>query len=205
MSSLTLPAGQSLLSGLAVVRAALGSPEPIRADSDLPAEPGIEALRRRDPGSWRALFARETASIYRYVFARLGDPEDAEDVTSEVFEEAWRHIESLEDRQLPPRAWLFGLARNIVARRRRKLFRQPPVLAIEAFDGSGGDPGADAEILDLVRAVAELSQSHGEVITLRFIHGLSLQETAVALRTTVDSIKGRQARALGELRKRLRS
>jgi len=57
--------------------------------------------------------------------------------------------------------------------------------------------------MDLARAVASLAPGHGEVINLRFIHGLSLQETAEVLGTTVDGVKGRQARALAELRQHL--
>ena len=54
--------------------------------------------------------------------------------------------------------------------------------------------------MDLARAIARLDPAHSEVITLRFVHGLSLQETASALDVTVDAIKGRQARALAALR-----
>jgi RNA polymerase sigma-70 factor (ECF subfamily) len=90
-----------------------------------------------------------------------------------------------------------------VGTHRRKLFRRPPILAIEAFDGSGGDPAAGSWALDLIRAIRELPRSQGEVIALRFVHGLSLEETAAALGTSIDSVKGKQARALETLRKRL--
>ena len=72
------------------------------------AAPGVGALRDKDPDAWRALFAHEAAAIYRYVRGRVGSADDAEDLTSQVFEEAWRHIETLRDHGLPARAWLFG-------------------------------------------------------------------------------------------------
>ena len=165
----------------------------------------ISALRGRDPQAWNELFASEHQAIYRYALSRLANPVDAEDATSHVFAEAWEHAESMEDRGLPPRAWLFGIARNIVNTRRRLFARRPPALSLEAFDGAADEAGIAPELLDLALAIASLERGQAEVIALRFIHDLSLQETAAALGTTTDAVKGRQARALGQLRRRLES
>jgi len=142
-------------------------------------------------------------AIFRYARLRLGNADRAEDATAEVFEQAWRSVGSFEDRGLPPRAWLFGIARNVVGSHRRWLFRQPPQVALEAFDGPGGDSGLSAERLDLAQAIADLEPPHAEVISLRFLNGLSLEETAATLGISIDAVKGRQARALLALRARL--
>lgn len=167
------------------------------------AEPATSALRDRDPWAWHALFEREMPAIFRYARLRLGDPGRAEDATAEVFEQAWRSAETFEDRGLPARAWLFGIARNVVASHRRWLFRQPPQVALEAFDGTTTEPGLSSECLDLARAISRLEPAHAEVITLRFIHDLSLEETAGTLGISTDAVKGRQARALQALRAQL--
>ncbi len=163
----------------------------------------IRAIRERDPDAWRDLFDREMPAIYRYALSRLGDAGRAEDATSEVFEEAFRNAEAFHDRGLPPRAWLFGIARHVVGSHRRSWFRRPAQLAIEVFDGAGEDQGLSADRLDLARAIAELDAAHCEVISLRFLHGLSLQETAEVIGASTDAVKGRQARALAALRERL--
>jgi RNA polymerase sigma-70 factor (ECF subfamily) len=163
----------------------------------------IGLLRKRDPEAWNDLFLVEHPAIYRYALSRLGDPAEAEDATSHVFTEAWEHAEALEDQGLPARAWLFGIARNVVNSRRRRWLQRPPALTLEAFDQPTHDLSTSPEMLDLAGAITALDHAHSEVITLRFIHGLSLQETAVALGTSVDAIKGRQARALAQLRKRV--
>lgn len=165
--------------------------------------PGVRLIRDRDPDAWRVLFEREMPAIYRYAYSRIGDPRRAEDATAEVFEQAWRSSKALEDRGLPPRAWLFGIARNVVNSHRRWVFRQPPEVSLEAFDGMGGDPAQSPEKLDLIHAIAGLEPSHAEVITLRFLHDLSLDETADALGVSIDAIKGRQARALVALRAKM--
>lgn len=163
--------------------------------------PAAEALRHRDPAAWTRLFEREAPAIYRYVIARVGSPEEAEDLVSRTFEEAWKHAEAFEDRGLPPRAWLFGIARHLTSSHRRRLFRQPPVLRLEVVEQAAG--GSDPELLDLARAIAGLPRADAEVIVLRFVHGLSANETAAALGTTVDAVKSRQARALRKLRQAL--
>ncbi len=202
MTALSLPGNDGLMRSFGLLRAALERSMPTGRANDS-VDPAIEDLRQRDPGAWHALLTQETPAIYRYAHARLGSVEDAEDVTSEVLEEAWRCIPSLQDRGLPPRSWLFGIAAKVVARHWRRHFRRPPTLSIAAFDGSGGDPASSTDTLDLVREIAALKREHAEVIVLRFIHELSLHETAAALSVSVDSVKGRQARALAELRRRL--
>lgn len=163
----------------------------------------IRSIRERDPDAWRSLFDGEMPAIYRYALSRLGDAARAEDAASDVFEQAYRNAASFHDRGLPPRAWLFGIARHVVGSHRRSWFRRPPQLAIEAFDGGGEDRGLSPDRLDLARALAELEAAHCEVISLRFLHGLSLQETAEVIGVSTDAVKGRQARALAALRGRM--
>lgn len=168
-----------------------------------PSSPVIGRLRARDQQEWERLFEVEMPAVYRYALARLGNAEEAEDAASAVFAEAYESADHLEDRGLPPRAWLFGIARHVVGTRRRQLVRKPPELDLQAFDGVDEAPRLGAEMLDLGRAVGNLSRRHAEVVMLRFVHGLSLQETAGVLHISVDSVKGRQARALSELREAL--
>lgn len=175
------------------------APEPSSVSSD--SEAGL--LQQRDPDAWRVLFENEMPAIYRYAQSRLANPSEAEDATSQVFAEAWEHAEAFQDQGLPPRAWLFGIARNVVNTHRRRWFGRPPAVAIEAFDGASADPRLDADLLDLARSLALLEPAYAEVISLRFIHGLSLQEVAISLGASVDGIKGRQARALARLKDHL--
>lgn len=175
-----------------------GTSVPLAAPED-----EVQLIRRRDPDAWRRLFDQEMPAIYRYARSRLGDPARAEDATSEVFEQAWKSADGLRDQGLPVRAWLFGIARNVVGSHRRWWVRGPAQVTIEAFDGAEEDRGLSGERLDLVRAIAALDAGHAEVINLRFVQGLSLQETAAVIGTSVDGVKGRQARALAALRERL--
>ncbi len=74
------------------------------------------------------------------------------------------------------------------------------MLELAAFDGAGDGPEATTDQIALAAAIAELPKADAEVITLRFLHGLSLQETAEVMRTSLDAVKARQSRALKKLR-----
>jgi RNA polymerase sigma-70 factor (ECF subfamily) len=167
-----------------------------------PASGHVDFLRSGDPESWRILFEEESPAIHRYVFSRLGSNEDAEDVTNQVFEQAWRSIPRYRDEGLPLRAWLFGIARNLAGNHRRRFMARNAAFSVDALEIEDDTPGR-AEALDLAQAIAALEPSQAETISLRYIHGLSLAETAAVLGTTVDGVKGRQQRALANLKQRL--
>lgn len=161
----------------------------------------IQLLQQRDPEAWQDFFLQQMPAIYQYVASRVASVSEAEDVTSEVFEAAWAKAGRLQDRGLPARAWLFGIARNVVNGHRRSWFRRPQPFALNDDLPGAPSPGGDDHVL--ADAIARLPSAHAEVINLRFIQGLSLQEAADVLATSVDAIKGRQARALLALREAL--
>ncbi len=196
-------AGVGLHQGLMVLAAALAGGDGGATAAPTAASGLVARLRRREPGAWRELFDQEMPAIYRYAYSRVPSAADAEDLAAMVFEQAWKSVDHLEDRGLPPRAWLFGIARHVVTEHRRRLFRAPPAVALEAFDAPDAGLEGHAEQMALARAVAALPRADGEVITLRFLHGLSLAETAEVMRVTVDAVKARQARALRKLRELL--
>ncbi len=183
----------------------------IRAMSLAVASPGLDSvtagvsseldrLREKEPSAWRTFFEREMPAIYAYTYSRLGRESDAEDLAAQVFEQAWRNAASLRDRGLPARAWLFGIARHVVAEHRRGIFRRPPALELTAFDGVDAGTDQTTDQLELARAIAALPRQDAEVVTLRFLHGLSIQETAEVMGTSIDGVKARQSRALRKLR-----
>jgi len=163
----------------------------------------VDALRGGDQDAWRRFFEDEMPAIFRYSYSRLGSREDAEEVTNQVFAEAWSSIKRYRDEGLPLRAWLFGIARNLAGTHRRRFMARNAQVSVDALDLPDDSTADRAAYLDLVNALQTIEASQAEVVALRFIHGLSLEETAGVLRTTVDAVKGRQKRALIALREHL--
>ena len=163
----------------------------------------LYSLRRGDHDAWRHLFEDESPALYRYAFSRLGNREDAEDVTNQVFVEAWNAVGRFRDEGLPIRAWLFGIARRLASRHRARFMARNAQISLEALQVEGAHDAVSDEQLALAQALASLDAGQAEVLTLRYIHGLSLAEVAAILRTSVDGVKGRQKRALEALRHEL--
>jgi RNA polymerase sigma-70 factor (ECF subfamily) len=167
-----------------------------------PAQPAELARHVVDHHALGAIYERYAPGIFRYVYYRLGDPELARDIQSEVFLRMLEGIGSYEDRGWPISAWLYRIAhaRTVDALRRRG--RQPNV-PLEPWSALADGPEEDLELsadkAALRRGMARLNESQRRVLTLRFIYGLSLEETARQLGRTLGSVKSLQHRAVERL------
>ena len=154
------------------------------------------------------LYDRHRESIFRYLWIRLDDRQLAEDLTGDVF---LRMIDALPRYQLqglPFRAWLYRIAHNLLVDYCRKMTHHTtvPLEAVEEHRAEDDPDRAVEQILlseRLRAALMGLEPAQCDVITLRFLMGLSLHETAQALGKTEAAIKALQHRGLGILRRAL--
>lgn len=161
--------------------------------------------RNGDAGAFGQLYDRHVEAIHRYVYYRVRDDAEAEDLTSEVFMRALRAIPRYEPRQAFL-AWLYRIARNAVIDRVRRSGRQ--VSFEDALEHPGVDQVVepDAELLArsdgdaLRKALSKLTPLQQEVIVLRFLQGYSTQEIARIVGKREGTIRGIQFRAIGALR-----
>jgi len=151
------------------------------------------------------LYDKHVAAIYRYVYYRVRDDAEAEDLTSDVFMRALKAMPRYEPRQAFL-AWLYRIARNAVIDRARRGNRQV------SFEDALEHPNAD-QILDpddqllatsdnatLRGALAQLTPLQQEVIVLRFLEGYSTHEIASIVGKREGTVRGIQFRAIGALR-----
>ena len=151
------------------------------------------------------LYDRHVTAIYRYVYYRVRDDAEAEDLTSDVFMRALKAMPRYEPRQAFL-AWLYRIARNAVIDRARKSNRQ--VSFEDALEHPGADKivEPDAEILassdsaTLRDALAKLTPLQQEVVVLRFLEGYSTEEIAGIVGKQAGTVRGIQFRAIGALR-----
>jgi RNA polymerase sigma-70 factor (ECF subfamily) len=148
------------------------------------------------------LFERHASAIYSFCFRRVADWALAEDLTSIVFLEAWRRREKVISPDMV-RAWLFGIATNVVRNQRRSqrryraaLARVTPESAEPSFaDESDARIGHQQEMKVILGAVKELPRREQDVLALCVWSGLSYEEAAVALSVPVGTIRSRLSRA----------
>jgi len=168
----------------------------------------LNRARERDEEALAAIHDQYYPLVYRYVRYRLDDDQIVEDIAAEVF---LRFLDTLnrpgaEIRDL--RAWLLGTTANLINDHLRRKYRRP----VENIDDkeflSGLDDPADtaesSEQHRLVRAALDrLTADQQQVISLRFLLELSIEETARVMRKTEGAVKVLQFRAVSSLRKLL--
>lgn len=177
------------------------------------AEPAlVAAASRGDRTAWEILYRRLYPRLRAYV-ARRVDSAHVDDTVSETMVRAVRGIENYQPGPSGFDAWVFGIARRVCAdhyRRRARLRRQDGVAAgmAEVIEEgrAPGDPAAAAdERAELRRAFELLVPSDQQVLELRVVAGLSVQQAAGLLDKAPGAVRTAQSRALGRLRELIKT
>jgi RNA polymerase sigma-70 factor (ECF subfamily) len=144
--------------------------------------------------------------VLRFV-ARRAHPSYAEDVAAEVYLVAWRRFEDVPDGD-GARAWLFGVARNVLLTGHRSASRRA-ALDVRLADARQHLPGDDAELVsarvDLSRGWRRLAPDQRECLALTVLDGLTSAEAATVLGTSAVAYRIRLSRARAALRAHLDS
>jgi len=165
----------------------------------------LEAARVGAEWAWRALYADTAPDLLRYTRAsRAPDPED---VVGETFLRAVRGLGSFEGDEPGFRAWLFRLARNRIVDDHRRLVRrrtEPIPVEVLAEIGARGDAETQAMRAlaeDHVRSVLDrLTPDQRDVLLLRILGGLTIEEVATVVRKKPGAVKALQARGIAAIR-----
>ncbi len=131
---------------------------------------GGEQRFRQEQRDFDALFRDHYAEIVRYLTARLGSREEADDLAAEVFLEALQRVPRLRWRGRPVLAWLYRVAANMASdalKRRAKLGMMPKI----AHEAGQDEAERFAEREALSRALATLPPEHQLVVHLRLVEG----------------------------------
>jgi RNA polymerase sigma-70 factor, ECF subfamily len=164
---------------------------------------GVQVPRREeDVQEFQTFYQENLGLIYRYVYSKVGNREEAEDLTSQIFIKAIRGV----DTQRGPQSiqkWLFQVARTTIADYWRVYYRVSLNSLEELLEGGWEGP-AEAEpaivssrpIESVQRILQALPDHYREVLTCRFLLNLSIRDTALRLGLTEANVKVLQFRAL---------
>jgi RNA polymerase sigma-70 factor (ECF subfamily) len=138
----------------------------------------------------------ELELVYAFIYARVGNRADAEDLTQQV---AMKAIPRL--RQTAPasaiRGYLFATARSVLgAFWSTRLGLSEAELREDLALAIPGAPLPEAGTETVQQILTQLSDNYRRVLELRFLHGYSLKEVAAEMHSTVGAIKVMQLRAL---------
>jgi len=176
------------------------------------AEREEDAVLARRAGSGEAeafgvLYDRYVDAVYRYVFYRVRNEAEAEDVTSDVFMRALRAIPKYEPRQAFL-AWLYRIARNAVIDRSRRQAARQQVSFEDALAHPNADQvvnpdagllaGSDASVVRV--AMQQLTPLQQEILVLRYVEGYDTKTISKLVGKRDGTIRGIEFRALSALR-----
>ncbi|MCB1085465.1 MAG: RNA polymerase sigma factor [Verrucomicrobiae bacterium] len=157
------------------------------------------------PINLEALFKDASDDLARYFSRRHGGSGDAsQDLVQETFAELARGLEEGR-RPRSPRAYLFGIARNVSLAAWRRRYLEREWLATDVATETVAAPSPDERVAVAVETIAALPDLQREILDLRFSQQLSYAEIAEALDIPVGTVRSRLHHAIRAVRKRIES
>jgi RNA polymerase sigma-70 factor (ECF subfamily) len=161
---------------------------------------------KNDPEAFGKLYELYVEKIYSYVYYRIGNHHDAEDLTAKVFHRALNHIPNYNHRGVPFAAWLYRIAHNLVANWHRDQERRK-VVALDQVTLSGNRqemPHQAAERANewelLLAAIQQLPPERQQLLTLKFVERMSNAEIGRVMGRSEGAIKSLYHRTLVSLK-----
>lgn len=168
-------------------------------------EAGLVQTARKDKLAFGELYKLYVERVFRYLFSRIGNVQDAEDATAQTFLAALESIGKFrQDGHFA--SWLFGIARNKSMDYFRK--QNNTIFIEEAYEISTEDnPLARViqteQVTTLAKIIQDLSEEERELLRLRFLAQLSYPEMARLLQRSEDAVKKSTYRLLVRLHNQL--
>lgn len=164
---------------------------------------------KTDPEAFGKLYEFYVEKIYNYVYYRIGNHHDAEDLTAKTFHRALNHIPNYNHKGVPFAAWLYRIAHNLIANWHRDHQRRQ-VVALEQVTLSSARqemPHHAAEQTNerelLLTAIQKLPPERQELLTLKFVERMSNAEIGQVLGRSEGAIKSLYHRTLVSLKELL--
>jgi RNA polymerase sigma-70 factor, ECF subfamily len=179
---------------------------PVAGDGE--SEAMVHLVRQAQEGSADAfgeLYRIYCDTVFRYIYYRVSTRALAEDLTSETFVRALRRITTFSWQGRDFGAWLVTIARNLVADHFKSSRHRMEVSTGEMLDSNEVEASPEDSVLEhlsneaLLDAVHRLNDQQRECVTLRFLQGLSVAETADIMGKNEGAIKTLQYRAVRTL------
>jgi len=166
-----------------------------------PKEPPL--ARAPDAALFERLYRACYEDLLRYAVRRTGRPETAADVVADTFLVAWRRFDDIPSGN--GRAWLFGVARNVLANQHRAERRSTDLAVRLRHELGGAIVTAPEAFAEISAAFATLNAADQELLRLVAWEGLSAEELAVALDCSPNAARIRLHRARTRFAEVLRS
>lgn len=173
------------------------------------AEAALIERAKSDPEAFGELYERYVDRIYNYIYYRVGNAHDAEDLTARVFYRVLKALPRYVDRGAPFASWLYRIAHNLVANFHRDQKRRPtlPIDDLPLTSRHRDAPEQTVERHDEARSlwnvINQLNEDRRELLMLKFGDGLSNAQIGQIMGRTEGAIKSLYHRTLVSLREEM--
>jgi len=170
--------------------------------------PDADMIRQavKDPAKFSALYRQYVTKVYRYIYARVSNHADAEDLTSQVFEVVLKRLPTFGTGG-NFNAWLFTIARNKIVDSYRLKRPVVPLEVIENVPLSDSDPftqlAQEETRARLGELLQDLTQDQQELLQLRFAAELSFAEISMVTGKSEAAVKMSVYRLLDKLQEKM--
>lgn len=161
-----------------------------------------------DEQSLEVLIGRYLDNVYYFVYRYVGDKQEAEDVTQEVFVRAWKNLKNF-DSQKSFKTWIFTIAKNAAL----DTLKKKKTLNFSVFENENGENALFETLMDdalridaiseqkgiavtLTKAIEFLSPAYQTVLSLRYHDDLTFATISEVLREHLNTVKSRHRRGL---------
>jgi RNA polymerase sigma-70 factor (ECF subfamily) len=180
------------------------APEPQLSEDE-----AVARAAKGDSEAFSFLYERFVTRIYNYIYYRTGNPHEAEDLTSRVFNRALHHITHYDNRGVPFSAWLYRIAHNLVANwhRDRSRRQEIPINDVPVLPSKGDHPERNLvrsqEEDALLKLIRRLPGERQNLLILKFVENMSNAEIGEIMGRSEGAVKSLYHRTLLALRDQL--
>jgi len=168
----------------------------------------VEQAKAGDAEAFAKLYDACVERVSRYIYFRVSEESDMEDLVAQVFLKAWENLDRYKMGNSPFIAWLYTIARNLVIDHYRTKKDTLPLEEVLTIPSDAEMPDEQAQTrfdLEAMRdALQVLSKDQQQVLILKYIAGLPNESIAKVMNKQEGTIRGLQMRGLQTLAKYMR-
>lgn len=175
-----------------------------KSAKDIEKEALLIERAKQNPEQFEVLYNRYYEQIFRYIYQRVSDSQEAKDVCSQVFLKAMNNLANYEHRGLPFSSWLYRIAYSELNQSYREKKAQKTVnidtqvFSLRDMDDNYEDNSDD--LSTLAEVIRELSEEDIQLIEFRYFEKRPVKEVAEILNLSESNVKVKTHRALQKLK-----
>jgi RNA polymerase sigma-70 factor, ECF subfamily len=167
-------------------------------------EAELVRISKKDPARFAPLYERYHEPIFRFIYQRMDDKDQAFDLTAQVFLKALNNLHHYEDKGLPFASWLYRIARNEVYQlfKERKAIRTVNLDTVQIAEMASemNEQSSEEHYQLLLQAIKDLPEDDLQLIEMRFFESKPFREIGEILAITENNAKVKLYRVLDRMK-----